>query len=210
MRRAVVVRADAMLESMFDTSVLAPRERVRPLLRKEYEELVNRDFFEDERVELLRGVLVEMSPQGVPHSRITAWLAQLLSSRLPFDIYDVRGHSPFAATEDSEPEPDVSVSHRRPASDENHPSVAQLLIEVSGSSFRKDNTIKREIYAEAGVPEYWIVNLKTSTIEVLTEPRGMIYTASRIVTAGELRPLLLDVVVDVDRIPWAGPGESTD
>ena len=94
-----------MLEPMLDPALLSP-ERVRPLRRREYERLVEAGVFEDERVELLRGVLVEMSPQGEPHARITAWLAHRFARALAIDRFDVRSHSPFAATEDSMPEPD--------------------------------------------------------------------------------------------------------
>src|SRR4051812_32574654 len=100
-----------MVDDMLDPALLAP-ERVRGLRRVEYDALVEQGAFEDERVELLRGVLVEMSPQGEPHSQLTALLAQRLGKLLDFDRYDVRSHSPYAATDDSEPEPDVSVSLR--------------------------------------------------------------------------------------------------
>ncbi len=161
-----------MLEAMLDPVVLAP-ETVRPLRRTEYERLVDLGVFEDERVELLRGQLVTMSPQGAPHSTVTAWLGQRFTRGLD-ETFEVRQHSPFAATEDSEPEPDVSISkHKR--GKPYHPSKALLLIEVSESSLRKDRELKAGIYAENGAPEYWVVDLRTQTVWVHTEPKHGAY-----------------------------------
>lgn len=200
--RASAPRANAMLDPMFDLAALHP-ERVRPLRRREYEALVDRGMFGDERLELLRGVLVEMSPQGQPHSRITAWLAQWFAHALEFARYDVRSHSGFAASVDSMPEPDVSVSRRTEGG--GHPSEALLLVEVAETSLAKDRSIKTEIYAQSGVPEYWIVNVRKRTVEVLTRPsRRSGY--GRVVTRAigdVLRPTRLrGVEIAVADIPW--------
>lgn len=194
---------------MFDPALLAPPERVRPLKRREYEELIDLGVFDDERVELLRGVLVEMSPQGEPHARISAWFAQRLIKALSIERYEVRTHSPFAATDDSMPEPDVSVSPHR--TDGKHPTQALLLIEVAGSSVAKDRKIKNEIYAEAGVSEYWIVDLRKDTVEVLRDPSKTGYRRSRVLRAGDvLRPLKLrGVQFEVAKIPWLPREDST-
>ncbi|HEY4179945.1 MAG TPA: Uma2 family endonuclease [Kofleriaceae bacterium] len=193
---------NAIVALMFDPALLAP-ERVRPLKRREYEKLVDLGVFGDERVELLRGVLVEMSPQGNKHSGITAWFAMALA-RATTERYEVRSHSPFAASSDSMPEPDVSVS--RPRADGKHPRSqdALLLIEVSGSSIVKDRTIKTEIYAAAGVPEYWIVNTKNRTIDVLRQPSKTGY--KRVVRReidSVIRPLKVrGVSIRVADVPW--------
>jgi len=159
----------ALLQSKaLDSPKQEERLRVRPLRRIEYDRLVALGVFEDEKIELLRGALVEMSPQGSPHADCAAQLAQLLIRRLA-DLGHVRAHSPFAATEDSEPEPDVAVypPGRYAAG---HPETAFLLVEVADSSLRKDRGLKSEIYAENGVPEYWIVDLVHGTVEVRTQP----------------------------------------
>jgi Uma2 family endonuclease len=200
---------NAMVDPMLDPALLAP-ERVRPLKRSEYEQLVDLGVFEDERVELLRGVLVEMSPQGPPHSGISAWFAQRFIKALPLHRYDTRSHSPFAASVDSMPEPDVSVSRR--LSDLGHPSPrgALLLIEVAESSLSKDRVIKKEIYAEAGVPEYWIVNVKKRTIEVLRKPTKTGYQRVTVKRIGDrLRPLeLRGISFALAKIPWPREDEK--
>ena len=197
-----------MVEDMLDPALLAP-ERVRGLRRVEYDALVEQGAFEDERVELLRGVLVEMSPQGEPHARITAWLAHVLARALDIERYDIRSHSPYAATEDSQPEPDVSVSLRA-RNGKHHPKSSLLLIEVSASSLAKDRVIKTEIYAEAGVPEYWIVDVQSRSVEVLTKPTRGGYARSGIRDVGRvLRPRRLPgVEIAVADVPWTGPAPS--
>ncbi|MBA3457477.1 MAG: Uma2 family endonuclease [Deltaproteobacteria bacterium] len=184
---------------MLDPALLAP-EKVRPLLRREYEQLVELGVFEDERVELLRGQLVTMSPQGASHATVTARLAQYLIKMLD-DAFDVRSHSPFAATDDSEPEPDVSVS-RRQRRRAYHPSKALLLIEVAESSLRKDRRIKSAIYAENGVPEYWLFDLRTRTVFVYTRPQHGLYTLVEKRGRGDsLRPTkLAGVALSVSKV----------
>lgn len=158
---------------MLDPALLAP-EKPRPLRRREYEQLVDLGAFEDERIELLRGQLVTMSPQGASHATVTARIAQFLIRALD-DSFDVRSHSPFAATDDSEPEPDVSVS-RKQRRRAYHPSKALLLVEVAESSLRKDRKIKSAIYAENGAPEYWIFDVRSKTVFVYTRPYDGVYT----------------------------------
>jgi Uma2 family endonuclease len=174
-----------MVGNMLDLEQLAP-ERVRPLHRREYEQLVEAGAFEDERVELLRGVLVAMSPQSDAHAGSTARIANLLTLALGGRV-EIRAHSPLAAGEDSMPEPDVAVVPRTAIG--THPPHAFLVVEVSASSLRKDRKIKAPIYAEAVVPEYWIVDLDGRVVEVCTQPAEGVYRS--IVTVGEggvLRP----------------------
>jgi Uma2 family endonuclease len=188
---------------MFDPDILAP-DGIRKLSRREYDKLVELGVFEDERVELLRGMLVTMSPQGGPHSAITAWLAQRLT-RLLDESYDIRAHSPFAATEDSEPEPDVSVSRRAPGNFE-HPDSALLLIEVSESSIKKDRLLKAPIYGESHVPEYWIVDISGTDLLVHVHTRAASDGYRHIETLRDgdvLHPTkLAGIEIAVADIPW--------
>jgi Uma2 family endonuclease len=168
-----------MLDPMLDWDALRP-ERPRPLRRAEYDRLVAAGVFEDERVELLHGVLVTMSPQGDYHATITAELARVLTLELVrlgiLDRFTIRSHSPYAASEYSEPEPDIAVVPRQRIG-EPHPQRAHLLVEVAESSLRKDRGIKTGIYADAGVPEYWIVDVEGGVVEVYTDPADGAYRA---------------------------------
>ncbi len=180
-----------MLSSM---QVFDEAERVRRLSRDEYEQMVGLGMFYKERVELLRGVLVEMSPQNDPHSMCVALFTEQLVLQIDRTRYIVRPQLPLAVGEWSEPEPDVSVVTREPTIG-NSASETLLLIEVAGSSLRRDRGIKLAIYAEGGVPEYWIADLKTKTIAVHTEPEGETYQRVVTLRAGDiLHPTLLPTV----------------
>jgi Uma2 family endonuclease len=80
----------------------------------------------------------------------------------------VRIQAPFAASDGSEPEPDLALVPLGEY-DEAHPGVAHLLVEVAQSSLGIDRTTKGQLYAECGVPEYWVVNLVDGLVEVHTE-----------------------------------------
>lgn len=177
----------ATISSMLDPRQLLP-ERIRPLKRAEYDRLVDLGAFEDERIELLRGALVTMSPQKSPHAHAVEVLTEALVAAL-HGRARVRCQLPFAATDDSEPEPDFAVV---PIADHRggHPTTAHLIIEVSDSSLRKDRGIKRDVYAEAAVPEYWIVNVAERVIEVHHTPVDGLYQTHTLVSAdGTLQPL---------------------
>lgn len=199
---------DAILDPMLDPEL--HHERLRPLLRREYDALVERGYLVDERIELLRGMLVEMSPQGPAHASISEWLHEHFVRALPAGQFRVRSHSPYAATEDSEPEPDVLVSPRVEG-EWQHPTEALLLVEVALESLRKDRKLKLGIYAEAGVPEYWIIDVEGQQVAVYTQPVGLQYqnvqTFDRNAT---LRPIALPAIeVPLAELPWEAPRHST-
>jgi Uma2 family endonuclease len=188
----------ATFEPMLDPAQIAPGQ-IRPLRRAEYDKLVELGVFhEDERIELLCGFLVAMSPQGAPHAGIAAELTEILIERLGRRA-QVRCGMPFAATEWSEPEPDIAVVPRRSYFDA-HPERAHLIVEVSYSSLRLDRNVKRGIYAAAGVPEYWIVDVVDEVVELHSAPVDGEYTViQRVERGGVLRPLEFpDVALAVD------------
>jgi Uma2 family endonuclease len=157
-------------------------ERVRPLKRSEYDRLIELGLFGDERVELIRGVLVKMSPQRAPHASTVQKLDKLLNKRLA-DRFDVRIQLPLALSDDTEPEPDVAVV--APGNyDAEHPATALLIIEVSDSTLRADRA-KAAVYASVGIGEYWIINLVARTVEVYTAPDGERYAEFRTLRAGD-------------------------
>lgn len=158
---------------MLDLDLLAP-EKPRPLSRREYDLLVELGAFADERAELLHGVVVSMTPSKSPHASAIQELSGLLFAALGSRA-KVRVQLPLALTDDSEPEPDIAVVP--PASYRDaHPTTALLVIEVADSSLRKDRHIKAPLYASAGVPEYWLVNLADAVVEVHTAPLDGAYT----------------------------------
>lgn len=188
---------------MLAHTMLSPEDiepgRFRPLKRSEFERLIDLDFFADEdRIELVRGVLVAMTPPSPPHASVTQRLTELLILALR-DRATVRCQDAFPATDDSFVLPDVAVVARGRYFDR-HPSAALLAIEVAFSSVRIDLGAKVGIYGEAGVPEYWVVNLPDDVIEVFTDPTAEGYASHRRVGRGErLRSSAFpDVEVAVD------------
>jgi Uma2 family endonuclease len=173
----------------------------RPLRRSEFDRLVDLGAFEDERIELLSGVLVAMSPQGAEHAGVTAVLAEILILALAGRAR-VRSHSPLSLSDESEPEPDVAVV---PLGDYTraHPTTAHLVVEVADSSLRKDREIKAQLYASAAIVEYWIVDLGARVVEVHRDAvRGQGYSTVAIFTRGDtLVPLAFpDVRVEVSAL----------
>jgi Uma2 family endonuclease len=115
-----------------------------------------------------------MSPKGPPHESALQRLNALLVPRLAGRAV-VRIQGSFAASDGSEPEPDVAVVPLGEYRDA-HPAEAHLLIEVADSSLSVDRRIKAGLYAESGVPEYWIVNVRDGVVEVHTEIVAGSYT----------------------------------
>jgi Uma2 family endonuclease len=174
-------------------------ERFRPLKRSEYDRLVELGLFQNERIELIRGVLVTMSPRYAPHASTVEKLTELLVVQVQ-RRFRVRVQLPLALSDDSEPEPDLAVVS--PGNyDSEHPTTALLVIEVADSSLQQDRA-KAAVYASAGVGEYWIVNLNARTVEVSSSPDGDRYAEVRTVREGDtLRPgALPDVAITLAEI----------
>lgn len=157
-------------------------DEIRPLKREEYDRLVELGCYEDERVELLDGMVVQMSPQDARHSAPIRWLNMHLVPALTGRAL-VQVQLPLALGQFSEPEPDVSVV---PLGDyrTQHPTAALLVIEVALSSGRKDRQVKRGIYARALIPEFWLIDVKGGTLEVFREPLGSEYQDVQLLNAG--------------------------
>jgi Uma2 family endonuclease len=145
-----------------------PISSLRPLRRAEYDRLVELGAFADEHIELLHGQLIQMSPQGTLHAYVIGQLTQILVPRLLGRAL-VRVQMPLAVSDISEPEPDVALVDPRPHLAD-HPQSAFLVVEVAGDSLRKDRTVKARLYAECGVPEYWLVDVEAGVVEVRRGP----------------------------------------
>ncbi len=146
-----------------------PEVRVRPLRRAEYDVLVEQGLLtEQDRIELLDGELVAMSPQNAPHAGIVEALTERLVPALAGSAR-VRVQLPFAAGEHSEPEPDIAIV---PADEprDHHPERALQVIEVADATVRLDLVRKARIYAAAGVPTYWVIDLGDQVVHVHTGP----------------------------------------
>ncbi len=147
---------------------------IEPLTRELYDALVGTGKLDGVPVELLDGELVRMSPQGWPHRSTISRLARVLD-RAMFealgDSYWVEQEKPFAAGPVSEPEPDLAVVDAdQILRGTDHPGTAHLIVEVSESSRRVDLVRKPPIYAAAGVPLYWVVDVTARQVIVHSRP----------------------------------------
>lgn len=148
-----------------------PARMQRQIRVEEYHRMISAGIFqEDEQLELLSGLIVTRTPQGVPHALIIERLTEFLfRSRGQGDR--VRVQLPLTLGDDSEPEPDLAVvTGATSVSDEGHPTSAVLVIEAAGESLAYDRTVKGALYARAGISEYWVINVPEQCIEVYRDP----------------------------------------
>jgi Uma2 family endonuclease len=168
-----------------------PERRVYRIDRRAWRAMIDAGVFRDRRAELIRGVIVEMSPQNHPHARVIENLTELLHEALRRRAR-VRCQLPVVAADESEPEPDLAVV-ARDDDGEDHPRSAQLVVEVADRSLRFDRVGKRPLYAESGFPEYWIVDIEHRRVEVYRGPTGSQYATCVVVE--------LDGAVTIDAFP---------
>lgn len=161
----------------------------RPLYRVEYDALVAQGFLVDEPVELLEGRLLVSSPEGDRHAIVIRRLTRLLVEAIPADEGDIGVGNPIALSDLSEPEPDLAVFPPATGYRAGHPSTATLLIEVSKSSLRRDRIVKQRIYAQAGICDYWIVDLRHDVVMVHRDPADDGYRTVTQHGEGVLQPL---------------------
>ncbi len=140
-----------------------------------------------DRVELINGEIIQMSPIKSLHASVV----DTLSAELNFQLRGkaiIRTQNPIRINQYSEPEPDIGIAKfKKDKYRAYHPTPEDvlLIIEIADTTLMKDRTIKKQLYAEAGIPEYWIVNLKEQEIEVYREPAGKTYSESSTIRPGE-------------------------
>lgn len=169
-----------------------------------YDAMIDAGIFgENDAVELIRGEIIPKMPIGDRHSaclmRLNEHLVQAIGKRAMFGI-----QNPIVFP-DSEPEPDISVVQRKDnyyADGKPRAGDVLLVIEVADSSLEFDREDKLPIYAEAGIAEYWIVNLIEDTVEVYRDPADDSYRSHRLAKRGETVTLLAlpDVSIAVNDI----------
>lgn len=162
-----------MADTVAERDRAAARVRKRPFTADEYHGMAEAGILhEDDRVELIEGEILEMSPIGSRHAACVDRLNRLLNRSMTLDTI-VRVQSPILLSEHSEPEPDLSLL--RPREDfysGGHPAPGDvlLLVEVAETSAEYDSTVKLPLYARAGIPEVWLVDLPAGTIEAHSRP----------------------------------------
>lgn len=158
----------------------------RLLSLKEYNAMIEaRILTEDDKVELLEGRIVAMSPSGPSHADPINILNEILVRQLD-ESRQLRVQCAIELGDRNAPEPDLAIVHRR-GYRAKHPDESDVLvvIEVAVSSTGKERGVKAPIYANFGIPEYWIVLPEQSSIEVYRDPRNGRYAEMRTYTSGD-------------------------
>jgi Uma2 family endonuclease len=167
---------------------------VRRFTVAEYHQMIEADILgEDDNVELLEGWIIPKMSRKPAHDGVLGILDDTVRSRLPAN-WKVRIQSAIT-TADSEPEPDLAVVRgplSRYMSQHPRPEDIGLVVEVADTSLDKDRDDKGPIYAAAGLPYYWIVNIVEQTVEVYSDPAAGEYRSRTDYALGQAFPLILD------------------
>jgi Uma2 family endonuclease len=140
--------------------------------REQYYELGRLGYFTDKRVERIRGEIVEMSPINWPHvvgcRKIAVWLERAFAGV----AWVSRSEQPLALP-DSDPQPDVMVVAGRFEDYSDHPATALLVVEVADATLVFDTTTKAELYATAGIVDYWVLDVENRQLHVFRDPQPL-------------------------------------
>jgi len=161
------------MEAMNRASPPRPPQKPGPfrMTRELFHQLGERGAFEGLKVELLEGEIIVMAPMDAGHAFPLQELGHLLHRAVP-DTLRVRTQLPLATDDENEPEPDFAIV---PAGTQQHgddATTALLAIEVANTSLRDDLQRKARIYARAGIPEYWVLDVKKRELVVHRSPNG--------------------------------------
>lgn len=162
---------------------------------EQFYEMGEAGLFEGRPVVLIDGEILVMPPMSAPHHSVVSLVAEALSAAFGSGFF-IREQAPFNVGSSTDPEPDVAVIKGaiRDFSGQ-HPSDSALIVEVSKTTLNFDRREKASLYAKAGIPEYWIVNLdnQPAHLEVLrapqtdaTQPFGFGYADVKVYQAGEI------------------------
>ncbi len=157
------------------------------------------EFAPGERVELLEGEIRAMSPVGPLHVSVVSRLIRLFAP-LVGDRYQLNVQSPIFLSESSEPEPDLVLCYSRPdfyAARLPGSADIALLVEVSDTTLRYDRMEKLPLYAAAGIPEVWIVDVNARRIEQYHTPKMGAYSESRVLAEGDSITAMLGITFDL-------------
>lgn len=169
---------------------------------EDYHRMIEAGILAQRRVELLRGDIVEMSPEGPEHYFLGDETSEYLKRQLAGRAV-VRFDGPITLA-DSEPEPDIAIVRLPKAQYRSrHPGPNDLywLIEYSDSTLVKVLTAKQAIYAAAGIQEYWVVNLQARELKVFREPAGEGCRVEHTLTTGTIAALAFpDLALSVEKL----------
>lgn len=162
----------------------------------DYHRMIEAGILANVKAELLRGDIVEMAPEGKPHAHLSSTAADYVREQLMGQV-KVREAKPITLADDSEPEPDIAVVQDLGDTYlEHHPFAENVfwLMEYADASLKKDLEVKSQLYAEAGISEYWVVNLKRMELVVFTQPQDGRYQQQQTLIEGQVSPVMFPQV----------------
>jgi Uma2 family endonuclease len=186
-----------------------PLSTIAHLSLAEYDRIVDSGLFDGKnqrRIELIHGELRELTPIGPAHEDVVDRLTEWSYEHVPMDRVRIRTqHSIGLRTSQSVPQPDIAWVAQRDYS-LGRPTAADvfLMVEVAEGNFSYDRGEKADLYAAAGIADYWVVNLPEQSIEVRRDPANGRYRTLRTYTGDEeLRPLSVPEIVLRPAALWA-------
>ena len=170
----------------------------------EYYQMIELGLLKDyEKAEIIEGELIQKMPIGDRHAVVVNTLNRFFTKSVSDDIL-VSIQNPIRLTDYNEPEPDIVLADLTKYDGKRHPRPAEtlLIVEVSDSTLKYDRDVKLALYAEAEIPEVWIVNLKNNIVEVHQKPSTGIYQLAQIYKSGEIvkSAILPNLEIEVDKV----------
>lgn len=177
---------------MATASSFPPAASRHRLTASAYERMAEAGIFSpDSRVELIDGEIFDMSPIGSLHAAVVSRLARDFIVAVG-DAAVVRIQDPLRIDDFNEPEPDLAMLTPREdfyAARHPGPRDTLLVVEVADTSLDHDMTTKASVYAAAGIPEYWVLDLMSCSVAIFSDPRGGSYETRRTHRSSEpIRP----------------------
>ncbi len=169
----------------------------------DYHQMVDSGLLDDRSVELINGEIIQMAPEGVGHSFYCKSTAKYL--RVLFgDLVEIHEAHPITLPNSSEPEPDIAIV-KTPASRyrAHHPYPDDIfwLIEIANSTLIKDLGVKKELYAAAGIAEYWVMDLQKVELVVFCDLTADGYQLENHLNSGTISSIAFpDLPVDINRL----------
>lgn len=169
----------------------------------DYHQMIESGLLDDRSLELINGEIIQMSPEGVAHSFHCRGTAKYLRLILG-DRAEISEAHPITLANDSEPEPDIAIL-KTPDTlyQTRHPLPNDIfwLIEIANSTLVKDLGVKRKLYAQAGIPEYWVMNLQSSELVIFRNLVASEYQSETCLSSGTISPWAFpDISIEISRL----------
>ena len=170
----------------------------------EYYQMIELGLLKDyEKAEIIEGELIQKMPTGDRHAFIVNTLNRFFIRNVSDEVL-VSIQNPVRLSDYNEPEPDITLADLTKYDGKRHPRPSEtlLIVEVSDSTLKYDRDTKLALYAEAEIPEVWIVNLKNNIVEVHQKPSIGICQLAQIYKSGEIvrSAILPNLEIEVDKI----------